>query len=306
MSSTPRGPERGTVGDGRFGRFRGYLSFGSASIMVPGVLWLVLFYVLPTLVMARYSVLPGSPPGATGPTTFTLDRFFEVLQTSLYARVALKSAGFALLTTVVLLITCYPLAYYLAKKTTRPKQLLILLMIPFWTSQVLRAFAWLILLSRTGVINSVLIDSDILQEPIQLMFSSGAVAIGLTYSYLPYMILPLYATIGKIKDPMLEASGDLGASRWRTLWSVTIPLSLPGILSGAAIVFVASFTDVLSPSLLGGPYDQMISSTIFNIFTMGNNWPLGAAVSLMLFVVLLVAASLIMGLNKRVRYQAET
>jgi putrescine transport system permease protein len=119
------------------------------------------------------------------------------------------------------------------------------------------------------------------------------------------MILPLYATLGKIQDSLLEASGDLGANRWQTLATVTIPLSLPGIVSGAAVVFVASLTDVLTPSMLGGPYDQMISRTIFNVFTMGANWPLGAAVSFILFVALLAAATLIMSINSRVRYEAE-
>jgi ABC-type spermidine/putrescine transport system permease subunit I len=219
--------------------------------------------------------------------------------------VLLKSAAFAGLTTAVLLFTCFPVAYYLAKKTRRQKELLIVLMIPFWTSQVLRAFAWLILLSRTGLVNAALLELNLIAEPVQLMYNWRAVTAGLIYSYLPYMILPLYATLGKIDNELLEASADLGASKLQTLLTVTVPLALPGIVSGVALVFVASLTDVLSPGLLGGPYDQMISSAIFNVFTMGLNWPLGAALSFVLFVILLLAGGLIMTFNRRVRYEAE-
>ncbi len=294
---------REAASNGLEGWLRARFRFGSALIVLPGLLWLAIFYILPTLVMVRYSLLSRMPQ--QGPTYLTLGHYLEAFQTSLYAKVLVKSAGFAGLTTVTLLFVCFPVAYYLAKKTRRQKELLILLMIPFWTSQVLRAFAWLILLSRTGLVNSTLLGLHLIPEPLQLIYNWQAVSAGLIYSYLPYMILPLYATLGKIDDALIEASADLGAGRWQTLWTVTVPLSLPGIVSGAAVVFVASLTDVLSPSLLGGPYDQMISSTIFNVFTKGDNWPLGAALSFLLFVVLLLIASAIMGLNSRVQYEAE-
>jgi spermidine/putrescine transport system permease protein len=282
------------------GRPRG---FGPLLVAVPGVAWLLIFYIIPNLIMVRYSLL--SEAGFRGTGTLTLDNYVEAVRTALYARVLVKSGAFAGATTLVLLVVCFPVAYYLAKKTRRQKELLILLMIPFWTSQVLRAFAWLILLSRTGLVNAALQALNLTSEPIQLMFNWRAVTAGLIYSYLPYMILPLYATLGKINNDLLEASADLGANKWETLLTVTVPLALPGIVSGVALVFVASLTDVLSPGLLGGPYDQMISSAIFNIFTMGMNWPLGAALSFALFVVLLLAGGLIMALNRRVRYEAE-
>ena len=145
---------REAAGSGLEGWLRARIRFGSALIVLPGLLWLAIFYILPTLVMVRYRLLSRMPQ--QGPTYLTVGHYLEAFQTSVYAKVLVKSAGFAGLTTVTLLFLCFPVAYYLAKKTRRQKELLILLMIPFWTSQVLRAFAWLILLSRTGLVNTTL------------------------------------------------------------------------------------------------------------------------------------------------------
>ena len=270
-------------------------------ILFPGVAWLLLFYLIPTLVMFRYSLLSNMPHIA--PPTFTFSNYLDAFYTTLYAKVFLRTARLSTSVTAMLLLSCFPLAYYLAKKTRHQKEILILLMIPFWTSQVLRAFAWMILLGRGGMVNVVLGRLHLISEPLRLLYNWRAVTMGLFYSYIPYMILPLYAAIGRVDDALLEASTDLGANSWQTLWNVTIPLSLPGIVSGAALVFVASFTDVLSPTLLGGPSNEMISSVIFNTFTMGSNWPLGAALSFILFAVLLLAAALIMVISSRVRYE---
>jgi ABC-type spermidine/putrescine transport system permease subunit I len=271
-------------------------------ILVPGVAWLLAFYLIPTVIMFRFSLLADM----RGATHLTFEHYLDVFRTSIYARVVLKSARFAATTTVSLLFLCFPIAYFIAKKARRQKALLILLMVPFWTSQVLRAFAWIILLSRTGMINSLLQSLGLIAEPIQLIYNARAVSAGLIYSYIPYMVLPLYATIGKIQDELLEASADLGANRLQTLFTVTIPLALPGIVSGAALVLIASLTDVLAPGLLGGPNEEMISSVIFNVFTMGMNWPLGSAISFILFVVLIGAAMLTMAVNSRVQYEEES
>ena len=209
------------------------------------------------------------------------------------------------MTTVALLLLCFPVAYFLAKKTRHQKVLLILIMIPFWTSQVLRAFAWIILLSRTGLVNELLQSIKLISEPIQLIYNWRAVTAALIYSYIPYMILPLYATFGKIRDDLLEASTDLGANTIQTLFTVTIPLALPGIVTGVALVLVASLTDVLASTLLGGPFDEMISKAIFNIFTLGMNWNLGSAIAILVFAVLIVAAALTMAINNRVQYESE-
>jgi ABC-type spermidine/putrescine transport system permease subunit I len=303
MSSVEAAMSHEAKPEGRSGATPTRTKIGAILVALPGLLWLILFYILPNFLMVRYSLLSQMP--ANGPATLTLNNYLEVFRTDLYAKVLLKSALFAGLATAVLLVLCFPVAYYLAKKTRRQKELLILLMIPFWTSQVLRAFAWIIILSRTGLVNSVLMGLNLTDEPIQLMYNWRAVSAGLIYSYLPFMILPLYATLGKINDAYLEASSDLGASKVQTFLTVTVPLALPGIVSAVAIVFVTSLTDTLTPSLLGGPFDQMISSTIFNVFTMGMNWPLGAAVSILLFALLLLTTLVIMGLSSRVRYEAE-
>ena len=283
------------------GRQEGEGSHKLMLILVPGVAWLFLFYLIPTLVMFRYSLLSNMPHIA--PPTLTLSNYLDAFCTTLYARVFLRTARFSASVTAMLLVSCFPLAYYFAKKSRHQKEMLVLLMIPFWTSQVLRAFAWMILLGRSGMVNVLLGKLQLIAEPLRLLYNWRAVTMGLFYSYIPYMILPLYATIGRVDDALLEASADLGANSWQTLWHVTIPLSLPGIVSGAALVFVASFTDVLSPTLLGGPSDEMISSVIFNTFTMGSNWPLGSALSFVLFTALLLAAALIMVASSRVRYE---
>jgi spermidine/putrescine transport system permease protein len=282
-------------------RKRGGGKYKLTLILLPGVAWLFIFYLIPTLVMFRYSLLSNMPHIA--PPTFTLSNYLDAFCTTLYAKVFLRTARFSTSVTAMLLLSCFPLAYYLAKKARHQKEILILLMIPFWTSQVLRAFAWIILLSRSGMVNVLLGRLHLIEEPLRLLYNWRAVTMGLFYSYIPYMILPLYAAIGRVDDALLEASSDLGANSWQTLWNVTIPLSLPGVVSGAALVFVASFTDVLSPTLLGGPSNEMISSVIFNTFTMGSNWPLGSALSFILFAVLLLAAALIMVISSRVRYE---
>ena len=282
-------------------RKRGGGQYKLTLILLPGVAWLFLFYLIPTLVMFRYSLLSNMPHIA--PPTFTLSNYLDAFRTTLYAKVFLRTARLSASVTAMLLLSCFPLAYYLAKKARRQKEILVLLMIPFWTSQVLRAFAWMILLGRSGMVNVLLGRLHLIEEPLRLLYNWRAVTMGLFYSYIPYMILPLYAAIGRVDDALLEASTDLGANSWQTFWNVTIPLSLPGIVSGAALVFVASFTDVLSPTLLGGPSNEMISSVIFNTFTMGSNWPLGSALSFILFAVLLLAAALIMVISSRVRYE---
>ena len=296
-SKTERADERPRIPSRKRGRGKHKLTL----ILLPGVVWLFVFYLLPTLVMFRYSLLSNMPHIA--PPTFTLSNYLDAFCTTLYAKVFLRTARFSTSVTAMLLLSCFPLAYYLAKKARRQKEILVLLMIPFWTSQVLRAFAWMILLGRSGMVNVLLGKLHLIGEPLRLLYNWQAVTMGLFYSYVPYMVLPLYAAIGRVDDALLEASADLGANSWQTLWNVTIPLSLPGIVSGAALVFVASFTDVLSPTLLGGPSNEMISSVIFNTFTMGSNWPLGSALSFILFAVLLLTAALIMVISSRVRYE---
>ena len=303
VAERPATSDTGAVG--LRSRLESRARFGSYWIVLPGLAWLLIFYIIPTLIMVRFSLL-SSMPNRGLPVTYTFQHYVDAVSSSVYPKVFLKSAQFATMTTVALLLICFPVAYFLAKKTQHQKVLLILIMIPFWTSQVLRAFAWIILLSRTGMVNELLQSLNLTSEPIQLIYNWRAVTAALIYSYIPYMILPLYATLGKISDDLLEASADLGANKIQTLFTVTIPLALPGIVTGVALVLVASLTDVLAPTLLGGPYNTMISTVIFNIFTLGMNWNLGSAISVLVFAVLIVAAALTVAINRRVQYESET
>jgi spermidine/putrescine transport system permease protein len=269
----------------------------SGLVMVPAIILLVVFFLVPTFFIARYSFLSAMPffdPNAH----FTFDNYVHVLSDPLYLRVYLTTLEYAVIATVISLVISYPAAWYLAKRSKHEKELLILLLIPFWTSILIRAFAWRIILGPSGVINSLLIGSGLLTQPLDLLYNWKAVVFGLVYTYLPFMILPLYSSLGKIPDQLLEASEDLGAHKVGTFLRVTLPLSLRGVLTALVIVFVASFGDFISAQLLGGSSALMVSNIIFETFYGSSNWPLGAALSFILFATLLTAAAVIFQVGK--------
>jgi spermidine/putrescine transport system permease protein len=275
-------------------RWRNHLS-GIA--VAPAVVLLIVFFLVPTFFIARYSFLSAMPffdPNAH----FTFENYLHVLSEPLYLRVYITTLEYALTATVISLVISYPAAWYLAKRTRHEKELLILLLIPFWTSILIRAFAWRIILGPSGVINSLLIGSGLLSQPLDLLYNWKAVIFGLVFTYLPFMILPLYSALGKIPDELLEASEDLGAHKLETFLRVTLPLSLRGVLTALVIVFVASFGDFISAQLLGGSSALMVSNIIFETFYGSSNWPLGAALSFILFASLLIMAAVVFQAGK--------
>lgn len=256
------------------------------SLLSPGVLWLTLFFAIPMLLMLGSSFMPRSTYGGVEPG-FTLEhyrRFFDPL----YLQVLLRTVLWALAATVACLVLGYPVAWVIAR--SRHKHLLLfLIVLPFWTSFLVRTFAMIFLLRDSGLINLVLMRLEIVHEPLTLLYTPGAVLLGLVYGFLPFMVLPVYASLEKLDPALLEAAAMLGAKpRWQ-FWKVTLPLSMPGVVAGSLLVFVPALGSFVTSDLLGGAKQAMIGNLVQNQFTVARNWPFGSAVSFALMALVLVA-----------------
>jgi spermidine/putrescine transport system permease protein len=210
----------------------------------------------------------------------------------IYLTILLRSFWIAGVSTAFCLLLGFPLALFISRSGKRKDLYLSLVMLPFWTSFLVRTYAWMFLLRDTGLINTLLEKLGLIQGPLPLLYNDGAVILGLVYGYLPFMVLPLYATLERLDRNLLEASADLGARPWATLTHVMIPLCAPGIRAGAILVFIPCLGAYLTPDLLGGGKSVMIGNLIQNQFTTARDWPFGSAVSLalMAIVMLLLAA----------------
>jgi len=206
----------------------------------------------------------------------------------IYLQAILRSFWMAFANTLACLVIGYPVAYYISHQNLRLKNiLLILIILPFWTNFLVRTYAWIVILREEGLINTILTKTGLIGEPLQLLFNSGAVLTGLIYGYLPFMILPLYASIEKINPSLLEAARDLGANSLQAFIRVTLPLTLPGITAGSILVFVPSFGAFVTPDLLGGAKVMMIGNLIQNQYLKVRNYPFGSALSFILLGVVL-------------------
>jgi len=216
---------------------------------------------------------------------FTLDNYRRLVGTSLYPRTILYSAATALWVTGASLLLAYPLAYLLAFKVRRHRDLLYFaVIIPLWVSYVVRAYAWKIILGQRGILNGLLLSLGLIHAPLSvLLYSRWAVIVALTHIYTPFALMPIFAVLEAIPPSLREASQDLYAGRWRTFLHVTLPLSLPGVLAGATFAFVLSMGDFLAPQLLGGNDSAlMVSNLVWSLFGVAYNWPLGAAVAVVM------------------------
>ncbi len=270
-------------------RRRPVLAFSNTVLVAPAWLWMTLFFLGPLLVVLVYSFLSrGDYGGVTLPLTAASYRRFV---DPLYLTILARTAWMAALTTGLCLVLGYPVAYYITFHGGRRKHLLLFLVVlPFWTSFLVRTYAWIFLLRDTGLINTVLVRLGLIETPLPLLYNDGAVLVGLVYGFLPLMILPLYASLERLDRTLLEAAADLGASPLARLWRVTVPLTRPGIYSGSILVFISSLGAYITPDLLGGGKSILIGTLVQNQFTTGRDWPFGAAVSLLLMV--LVVAGL--------------
>jgi spermidine/putrescine transport system permease protein len=269
------------------GKGRGW-TLRLVGLLTPVTIWLGLFFLIPLLLILAYSFGTSNIYGGIT-LGFNPGNYLRVFD-PLYLEIIVRTFVIAAITTVLCFALGYPLAYFIVFKGRRWRNVLILLvMVPFWTSLLIRAYSWVVILSGNGIANKTLQFLGIIDEPATLIFTSQAVLMGMVYSYLPFMILPLYASLEKFDTSLKEAAKDLGASRWHTFWRVTFPLSMPGVIAGSILVFIPSAGEFVIPQLLGGSRTVMTGSLIQNQFGSARDWAFGSALSVMLAVLLLAA-----------------
>jgi len=266
-------------------------------IVVAPYLWLLLFFLLPFAIILKISLadpIVAQPPftpaiDADGRLAITFDNFLFLLTDKLYALTYLKSVVMAAGATLLCLALGFPIAYGIARSSQASRgMLLLLIVLPFWISFLLRVYAWMGLLNNYGVINNLLMWAGIIDTPLQMMYTDFAIFVGLTYSYLPFMVLPLYATLERMDLDLIEAAQDLGASRTRAFWDVTWPLARAGVIAGCLLVFIPAMGEYVIPYLLGGPESLLIGRVLFDEFFVNRDWPLAASVAIVLLLLLVV------------------
>ncbi|MCC6389506.1 MAG: ABC transporter permease [Bryobacterales bacterium] len=251
-------------------------------------------FLIPLGIIFAYSLLTRGPYGGVfSPLTW---ENYSRLADPLYAAILWRSLLYAVIATGVCLILGFPLALFIARAGRRRSLYLALVIVPFWASFLVRTYAWMFLLRDTGLINSTLLAAGVIHEPLTMLYTPFAVILGLVYGYLPFMVLPVFATLERLDKSLIEASADLGATPGATLLHVIVPLSKPGILAGSILVFISSLGAYLTPDLLGGGKTIMIGNLVQNQFTTARDWPFGAALSLIL---MLVVMGLLVPLQRR-------
>jgi spermidine/putrescine transport system permease protein len=256
-----------------------------ASVTIPPVLWVTVFLVVPYAILFCYSFWSVSP-SQTIEHNWNLQNYLQLFRNSIYLTVLLRSMRIAAAVTVIALVLGYPLAYYLSFHAAKRKDLLYqLVIIPLWASYLVRGYAWKTILGSDGVLNGFLQYLHFTQRPVEFfLYSPFAVVLTLTHIYTPFTFLPIYASLEHVPRSLIEASHDLGAPPWKTFLRVVLPLSLPGVLAGATFAFVLTLGDFLAPLLVGGSSGIMISNIVVSLFGAAYNWPLGAAISLCMLV----------------------
>ena len=249
--------------------------------------WAVMasLFLAPLAIILAYSLLTrGVYGGISLPWTA---ESYQRLADSIYLAILWRSIWIAGLATALCLVLGFPLALFISRAGNRKNLYLSLVILPFWTSFLVRTYAWMFLLRDTGLLNNLLEKIGLIHNPLPLLYNNGAVVLGLVYGYLPFMVLPLYATLERLDRNLLEAAADLGARPWSILTRIVIPLCAPGIRAGATLVFIPCLGAYLTPDLLGGGKSVMIGNLIQNQFTTARDWPFGSAVSLALMVIVM-------------------
>jgi spermidine/putrescine transport system permease protein len=259
--------------------------------LLPGQATMTLLFWLPLLIIFAYSLLTRGTYGGVA-LPFTAESYARVTD-RLYLEIFWRSLWIAAVSTFLCLVLAFPLAFYIAQITRRRTLLLNLVMLPFWTSFLIRTYAWMFLLRDTGIVNGTLQSLHLIQQPLPLLFNTGAVILGLVYGYLPFMVFPLYATLEKLDTALLEAAQDLGASPWGAVWHIAVPLAKPGIIAGCVLVFIPCLGAYLTPDLMGGGKTVMLGNLVQNQFTTARDWPFGAAVSLAFMILAFAVTAVI-------------
>jgi putrescine transport system permease protein len=277
----------------------------SRTVVLLPYLWLVAFFLAPFLIVLKISLSQtalAQPPyvpvfdisgGWAGLTEFvgglSIDSFRLLFSDTIYLLSYLKSLQVACISTIILLAIGYPFAYGIARSPRSVQPFLVMaVVLPFWTSFLIRVYAWINILQRDGLLNDVLIKLHIIDAPMSWLSSDSAIYIGMVYSYLPFMVLPLYATLEKMDESLLEAAADLGCPRWKSFWLITVPLSARGAAAGALLCFIPIIGEFVIPDLLGGSETLMIGQTLWTEFFSNRDWPVASAIAVTLLVLLLV------------------
>jgi spermidine/putrescine transport system permease protein len=255
-------------------------------LLAPSALTLALLFLAPLLIVVAYSFLTRGAYGGAG-MPLTLENYTR-LWDPLYARILWRSFWIAGVATAVCVVLGFPLAWFIARSGRRKNLWLALVILPFWTSFLIRTYAWIFLLRDTGLINTALMALGLTHEPLPLLYNEGAVILGLVYGYLPFVVLPLYATLERLDPALLEAAADLGARPLTTLVRVVLPLSAPGLRAGSILVFIPCLGAYLTPDLMGGGKTILIGNLVQNQFTSARDWPFGSAASLLLMAVVML------------------
>ena len=276
--------------------------WGRRAVIGVPMVFLLLVFLLPFLVVFKISLSDMEGVAFKDLVTWSdgavhfhikVDNYFSLVQDALYFQTYVSSVKFAAITTVICLLLAYPFAYFLARSPAdkRPA-LLMLVMLPFWTSFLLRVYAWKMLLADAGVFNNMAIAMELIAEPIKMMNTPFSMVLGMVYTYLPFMILPLYANLAKMDLRMLEAAMDLGATPLQAFWRITVPLSRSGIAAGSMLVFIPCVGEFVIPELLGGPQTLMIGRVLWDEFFSNNDWPMAATVAVVMVLLIIVPVAL--------------
>jgi spermidine/putrescine transport system permease protein len=264
-------------------------------LALPAILWLLLFFMLPVLIVLAISLLTPTSNGRGGQLPFTLDSYASAFdffkERPVYSPIILRSIWISLLTTVICLLIGYPLSFFITtRKNPRVRQFtMFLIILPFWTNFLVRTYALKTIIAAEGPLSGLLQAIGTLQGPLDLLNTREAVILGLVYSYLPFMVLPIYAAVERFDFHYLEAAFDLGANDWKAFWRVVFPMTLPGVIAGFILVFIPTIGAFVTPDLLGGTQGLMISNLIQqNIRGSGANYPRGSALSVVLMMMVTV------------------
>ena len=267
------------------------------TVVATPYLWLLVFFLAPFFIIFKISfadpliALPPYTPFWDSAKGFlaTLDNYRFLTEDDLYWISYLNSIKVAAISTLICVLIGYPMAYGIARAQGAWRNILLLLVIlPFWTSFLLRVYAWMAMLSTQGVVNKTLMALGLVSEPLQILYTDAAVYLGIVYTYLPFMILPLYASLERLDGSLLEAATDLGARPHRVFLDVTLPLSVPGLIAGSMLVFIPAIGEFVIPALLGGVDTLMIGKTLYDEFFNNRDWPLASAVATILVLILVL------------------
>ena len=261
-------------------------------LSTPYILWTLLFTIIPLIIIFIFSISSSNQIGEIS-FDFTIDKYKQFFE-PIYIDVFFRSVKLSLYSTIVCLIVGYPVAYIIANKGLKIRNFLIIfILLPQWTNFLLRTYAWMSILKDNGPINSFLLRIGIINEPLTLLYTDGAVLMGMVYNFLPYMILPIYTVILKIDKNYIEAARDLGANTVTTFRKIIFPLSMPGVVSGVIMVFMPAISTFVISDLLGGGHSMLMGNLIQNQFLAARNWQFGSAISMILILIILISMLLL-------------